>query len=165
MAVPLTLAGVSRRFCGVPTSVNAAASLSLMSVGTGRRAASSASSPYDRLRPPAACVTTAWAAVQVAGSTFQRRAAACTSMVRAAAPASRNGFQSARIEAEPPVACSPSSGLVYSLRSGGDASSRTWSMPTSSSSATSIAADVQMPWPHSVSCMISVTAPDRSMRI
>src|SRR5580704_7482560 len=40
------------------------------------------------------------------GATFQRRAAASINMARVVAPALRNGAQKARMEVEPPVACS-----------------------------------------------------------
>jgi hypothetical protein len=45
-------------------------------------------------------------------ATFQRSAAACTSIARVDAPALRRGFQNARIELELPVACTPSAGLA-----------------------------------------------------
>ena len=52
---------------------------------------------------------------QVAGSTFQRCAAAATSMVRAIAPAWRSGCHAPRIAFELPVACTPSSGIGVEL--------------------------------------------------
>ena len=69
-------------------------------------------------------------------------AAAATSMMRAAAPAWRRRIQSVRIEAEPPVAWSPSSGSMYFRRLGGAGCTLIWSSPTSSSSAISMAAAV-----------------------
>ena len=56
-------------------------------------------------------MTSPFDVVQLAGSTCHCAAAACTSMARALAPASRSGFQKARIELESPVACRPKVGL------------------------------------------------------
>ncbi len=50
-AVPLTFAGVSSRFAGVPIKVKSFGSLSATSEGTGSFAALSTSAPYASLRP------------------------------------------------------------------------------------------------------------------
>ena len=70
-------------------------------------------------------------------STLHCRAAACTSIVRACAPAMRSLSQPSRTEVEPPVIWPPSSALMYSSP-GGAISTLTFERSTSSSSATSI---------------------------
>ena len=67
--------------------------------------------PKPSRRPLAACSTSPLLAVQAAGSVRQRCAAAWISMARAAAPATRNGFQNARMELELPVTWMPKVGL------------------------------------------------------
>src|SRR5205823_3999722 len=102
-AVPSTLSGVSSRFAGVPISLKSLGSLRATPLGTGRSAARSTRAPYVRLRPVGPCITTPFAARHELGSTFQVCAAADTSMVRAVAPARRNGSQLPRTDVEPPV--------------------------------------------------------------
>ena len=102
--VPLTLSAVSIRRIGLPMSEKSLRSFSLTSGGCGNLAAALASSPNPSERPEEECVTLPRAAAQVAGSTFQRAAAAAKSIVRATAPASRKIFQLPRVLVEPPVA-------------------------------------------------------------
>src|SRR5881397_1217102 len=102
-AVPSTLSGVSSRFAGVPISLKSLGSLRATALGTGRSAARSTRAPYVRLRPVGPCITTPFAARHELRSTFQVWAAADTSMVRAVAPARRNGSQLPRTDVEPPV--------------------------------------------------------------
>ena len=88
-------------------SLKSSGRLSATLSGTGMRAASAASSPYLMRLPVGACSTSPLCARQDAGSTFQRFAAAATSMVLAVAPAWRSGCHAARIAFELPVACTP----------------------------------------------------------
>src|SRR6266478_8422133 len=64
MAVPLTFCGVSRRLAGVPISLKSSGRLSATLSGTGRRAASTASSPYLARRPVGAWSTSPFCARQ-----------------------------------------------------------------------------------------------------
>jgi len=64
-------------------------SLSFTSCGTGCFAAAAASEPNLAVLFVGACCTTPREIVIVSGSTFQRSAAAATSIARAAAPALR----------------------------------------------------------------------------
>ena len=80
MALPSTLAGVSRRRCGLPIIVNCAAGLSGTSFGTGSLEAASATSPNvsflncgERMTPSAT--------LQLRASTPHSSAAALTSIV------------------------------------------------------------------------------------
>ena len=59
-------------------------------------------------------------------------------MLRAVAPARRNGSQLPRTDVEPPVSCTPKNGSAYSASSGGACSRRTCLRSTSSSSARSM---------------------------
>src|ERR1700704_2727382 len=104
MAVPLTFEGVSRRLAGVPMSLKSAGRLRTTLSGTGMRAASAASAPYLMLLPVGSGRTSPLGARHDAGSTFQRFAAADTSIVLAVAPAWRRGCHDARIAFELPVA-------------------------------------------------------------
>src|ERR1700739_3541927 len=68
--------------------------------------ASATSSPYRADLPEAACITLPKSVVHCDGSTFQRAAAALTSISRAAAAAKRiPKYPVARTDAEPPVTC------------------------------------------------------------
>ena len=82
-------------------------------------------------------VTLPFAALQLAGATFHRWAAAATSIARAAAPPLRKGVQKARTELELPVAWMPKTGLPVgnALSLAGACSSTTWEKSASSSSA------------------------------
>ena len=163
-AVPFTFPAVSRRRCGVPIRVKAAGSFKSTFDGIGKLLAASTRAPYASLRPLEACTTTPCCARHVDGSTFQRWAAAMTSMTRAVAPARRNGTYIARIAVEAPVICTPMSGLTYVLSSAGECSMTTLSTSTSSSSAISIGSEVYVPCPISTIGMTNVTLPVRSMR-
>ena len=144
-AVPFTFPAVSRRRCGVPIRMKAAGSFKSTFDGIGKLLAASTRAPYASLRPLEACTTTPCCARHVDGSTFQRWAAAMTSMTRAVAPARRNGTYIARIAVEAPVICTPMSGLTYVLSSAGECSMTTLSTSTSSSSAISIGSEVYVP--------------------
>ena len=107
-AVPLTFAGVSRRFARVPIRREILRLLERdvfrdrHERGVGGELAIGGA--LRRSRGEGLRRVAAW---QEDGSTFQRFAAAATSMVLATAPASRSGFHAARIEVEPPVAWMP----------------------------------------------------------
>ena len=88
MRAPVVLATLSTRWTpSLPMRVKADASFSFGSAGTGSLAAASARAPKPALRLPA--LTTPLDTLIVAGSTPHCRAAAATSMARAAAPALR----------------------------------------------------------------------------
>jgi hypothetical protein len=59
---PVTLSAVSKRFCGVPSSVQSFGSLSFVSAGGWSFAAASATSPKRKLRPLGLWVMTLFAA-------------------------------------------------------------------------------------------------------
>ncbi len=104
IAVPLDFARESLRGARWPISVKFFGSLSLTSVGTGIAAAALASSPKLAFLPEA-CVRTPALTVMLSGGTFQRLAAAATSIARAAAPAWRSWSHELAIAVEPPVPC------------------------------------------------------------
>ena len=109
--VPFTLAGVSRRFRGLPSNLKSFGSFNFGCTGTGNLAASEVKAPYDSLLPLGA-ITWLFSVRSVAASSFHCAAAAATSISRAAAPALRSGSQNPRIVALPPVACMPNIGFA-----------------------------------------------------
>ncbi len=93
MPVPFTMSSRSTLGTGFPTYRYASAFLNwrLAASGTGSVRAAATSSPYPSERPLLSC-TTAWLrAATSATGTFQVLAAACSSIVRAVAPATRIG--------------------------------------------------------------------------
>src|SRR5579862_3757758 len=111
MALPLTFSGVSSRFNGLPIRTNWDGFLMGASVGGLILLASATNAAYVSVRPLGVWVMTLLAAWQLSEVVFQRRAAASRSMARAVAPALRIGFHHARMEVEPPVACTPKMGF------------------------------------------------------
>jgi hypothetical protein len=107
IGLPVTLSSVSRRFCGVPTSVQSCGSLSFGSAGGGDFAAASATSPKRRVRPLGLWVMTLFAACHSTVGTFHCCAAAAISISRAAAPAFRKHSCEPRTEQLAPVDMSP----------------------------------------------------------
>ncbi len=81
------------------------------------------------------------------------------------APATRSGFQNARMEFELPVAWIESMGLAYNFSFAGACSTRTRFQSASSSSARIIDSEVYTPCPISTWGMMSVTLPWASMRM
>ena len=79
--------------------------------------------------------------------TCHSSAAAATSIARAVAPALRYCKNELAIADEPPVPCSPNARFLYSAASDGAYSVRTSDQSASSSSATSEARPVVLPWP------------------
>src|SRR3989454_4678060 len=118
-ALPFTLSGVSRRFAGVPINVKSFGSLSGTLSGTGSLAAFSAREPYGSVRPVGVWVTTPRLARHDAGSTSHVWAAAATSMVRAVAPARRNGSTNELTLDDPAVSGSPNNGVAQRVSAGG----------------------------------------------
>ena len=137
---------------------NGGFSRSAGAAGTGSFAAAATSAPKARRRPLGACTTAPASARQAAAATFQRAAAAATSISRAWAPARRIGFHSERMARLPPVLMSP-----YTL-AGTACSMRTLPHSAPSSSATSMASAVLEPWPISVRAMSTVTVPSGATR-
>ena len=108
VALPVTLAGMSRRgTSSFPMRRKADASLSVTFAGTGSFAASATSSPKRADLPEPVWLTTPLATVMSPAGTPQRAAAAATSIARAAAPASRMGWNELRIVLLPPVPIAP----------------------------------------------------------
>ena len=79
--------------------------MGVASAGTGSVAAVAASSPKVALRFDAACETVPAFTTSVFAGTFQRCAAAATSIARAVAPALRNCSQELAMAVDPPVPC------------------------------------------------------------
>ncbi len=75
-------------------------------------AARRATLPNEHLRPVGPWMTSLPSAVHCAADTFQVRAAACNSMILAAAPIRRNSRYQPRTEKLPTVACKPNRGLL-----------------------------------------------------
>jgi len=87
IARPVVLATLSLRGACLPMRVKSFGSFSVTVAGSGRAAAASASSPKPAVRPLGAWLTTPAMMVIDSAATFQRPAAASTSMARAVAPA------------------------------------------------------------------------------
>src|SRR5262245_55215453 len=104
--------------------------------GTGSLAAASATLPYVVVRPEGLCVITLLAALHSATGTLQPLAAACTSIVRAAAPPLRTYSCDMRMPRLPPVEKSPQIRLRLTLWPGVGYSVVTFDQSHSSSSAT-----------------------------
>ncbi len=136
-AVPRDFASTSRRLGEVPIRKKRPGSLSGTCLGTGIVPASTASSPYDRLRFEPAWCTAPSLVVHSDAGTFQRLAAAATSIARAAAPAPRSSGYITAMLVLPPVVMSLNTGSAYWF-SAGAISTRMRSQGRSSSSATSI---------------------------
>ena len=125
--------------------------------GTGSAAAALASAPYPSFaRRPC---TTSWffASTSLTG-TFQRSAAAASSMVRAAAPQRRMGSKKWRVLREPSV-----SWLPNFFSSPGAWATRTRFQSASSSSATIIGMPVRTPCPISERWQTIVTVPSSAI--
>ncbi len=105
IAVPLDLARLSILGTSVPIRVNWSGVFSTGFSGTGKVAASAASSPKRAVFLP--WLTTPFDTLTSATGTFQRFAAAWTSIARAAAPALRICIQLFAIAVEPPVPIVP----------------------------------------------------------
>jgi hypothetical protein len=75
--------------------------------GSGSLAASRATSPNESLRPVRAWTSTPLRALTSETGTFQRAAAAVSSILRAAAPQRRIGVKKWRVEREPSVSWLP----------------------------------------------------------
>jgi hypothetical protein len=118
-------------------------SLSVTLAGTASAAAASASSPNVALRLLAAWLTTPSRTVISAAGTFQRLAAADTSMARAVAPVWRSWSHELAMAVLPPVPCiGPKARLLKRLASAGAPSTFTCGQAASSSSATMVARPV-----------------------
>ena len=150
----------------LPDQPRLAAERSGGACGGVRPAASSASSPKVKVR--AAVDDEAVGGVAFGRrSTFQRSAAAPTSIARAIAAASRSGCSNARTEVEPAVMRMPSgqpSSLGQRIGIGGASgagSTATVSHAAPSSSATICGSAVQMPCPVSACGTATVTRPSR----
>ena len=111
-AVPLVLEGVSRRGIGLPINLYCDGSLSFGSFGTGSLAARSTSSPYERGGSMRHAERVPCRSCSRRREHSTSRAAAATSISRAAAPACRIGSQVVRTLALPPVDWSPNSVLA-----------------------------------------------------
>jgi len=83
---------------------------------------------------------------QSAGFTPKRCAAACTNNARAVAPAWRYRSNSDKVVVEPPVICKPTAVCAYTGAAFACAT-LIFDQSASSSSATSIGSEVQIPWP------------------
>src|SRR5688572_7836608 len=90
-------------------------SLSGTSAGGVSLDAASATSPNLSLRPDAVCVMTLSAAAHSATGTFHWLAAACTSIMRAAAPPLRTYSCEVRMPRLPPVEKSPHTRFLFTL--------------------------------------------------
>jgi len=99
------------------------------------------------------------------GCTFQRIAAAATSLARASAPACLSCIQLFAIAVDPPVPCAPNSVLAYFVTSAGACSTRICSRLASSSSAMMVAKPVNGPWPNSICLQRIVTVLSGAMRM
>ena len=84
--LPVSLSAVSSRLSGLPMIFQSFGSLSGTSFGASSFAAASATLPKLVLRLEALCVMTPLETAHSEAGTFQPSAAACTSMMRAAAP-------------------------------------------------------------------------------
>ena len=104
IAVPFDFAAASTRGARLPMNTYFDGSFGVTLDGAGIAAASCASSPKFALRPDE-CDTTPAATVTVSACTFQRLAAAATSIARAVAPAVRSWSHEFAIAVEPPVPC------------------------------------------------------------
>ena len=122
-------------------------SLSVISVGTGNFDAANATLPKVVLRPLDVCVMTLLAATHSAAGTFHSSAAACTNIMRAAAPPLRTYCSEVRMPRLPPVEKSPQGRLRAKLCPGVGYSVVTFFQSHSSSSATICAKPVIVPWP------------------
>ena len=127
---------------------------SVSRAGTGRPAAALASDPYPRRRPVGRCTTSWFLASTSLTGTFQRSAAAASSIVRAAAPQRRMGSKKCRVLREPSV-----SWLPNFFSSPGACAMRTRFQSASSSSATIIGMPVLTPCPISERWQTIVTVP------
>ena len=107
VARPVTIAALSTPATRVPISRKWEGSLRTTSSGTGMRAASAASAPYDSRRPVGGCTTTPASTRQAEGATPHRVAAAAMSRWRAVAPAFRSPFQFSLTAVLPPAPWSP----------------------------------------------------------
>src|SRR6186997_1085326 len=105
------------------------------------------------VRFEAACVMMPSDTVTSLTGTFHWSAAACSSIMRAAAPPLRTYSCEMRIPREPPVPISPQARLLARLRDGEMPSVETFFQSHSSSSATSWARPVSVPWPISERAM------------
>ena len=86
--LPVTLSRVSRRFTGLPMTFHSDGLFSLIASFAGGVSleAAAATLPYVVVRPEPLCVMTLLAAVHSEAGTPHWLAAACTSIMRAAAP-------------------------------------------------------------------------------
>src|SRR6185295_3066301 len=132
----MTLSRVSRRFTGLPMSFHSLGFFSVTSLGGSRRAAASATLPYVVLRLDALWVMTLFDATHSEAGTPHWLAAACTSIMRAAAPPLRTYSCEVRMPRLPPVEKSPQTRLRLTLSPGVGYSMTTFDQLHSSSSAT-----------------------------
>src|SRR6202789_236938 len=153
--LPVVLSAVSSRLRPLPISFQSFGSFSFTSAGGSILAAASATLPKVVVRPEGVCVTTLLAAVHSEAGTFHSLAAAWTSITRAVAPPLRTYSCEARMPRLPPVEKSPQARLRATFWPGVGYSVVTFDQSHSSSSATSWARPVSVPWPIS----------DRAMRI
>ena len=109
------------------------------------------------VRPDGLCVITLFAAVHSAAGTFHPSAAACTSIIRAVAPPLRTYSCDSRMPRLPPVEKLPHTRLRARFWPGVGYSVVTFAQSHSSSSATSCARPVSVPWPISERAMRMTT--------
>ena len=109
------------------------------------------------MRPLGVWVMTLLAARHSAAGTFHSLAAACTSSVRASAPPLRTYSCDSRMPRLPPVEKLPQARLRARFWPGVGYSVRTRAQSQSSSSATSCARPVSVPWPISERAMRTIT--------
>src|SRR6185436_5190156 len=102
---------------------------------------------------PDECLTVLFDAVHSDAGTFHSFAAACTSIMRAAAPPSRTYFSDSRMPRLPPVENAPQARFLATLWPGVGYSVVTFDQSHSNSSATSCARPVSVPWPISERAM------------
>src|SRR5215470_10853135 len=138
---------MSRRFTDLPISVHSFGSFSFTSFGGSSFAASFATFPKPTLRPLGRWVITLFAATHSSAGTPHFCAAAAISISRAVAPALRRYSCELRIVRLPTAAMSPHTRLRRTCSLAEAYSTRTFFQSHSSSSATSIGADVKLPWP------------------
>src|SRR6266403_575145 len=148
---------VSRRFTDLPMSFQSLGSLSDTFAGGVSFAAASATLPYVVVRPERPCVITLLAAQHSEAGAPQASAAAWTSIVRAVAPPLRTYSCEVRMPRLPPVEKSPHARLRATFWPGVGYSVVTFDQSHSSSSATSWARPVSVPWPISERAMRMTT--------
>jgi hypothetical protein len=143
----MTVSGMSTRLIGLPISFHSFGSLSFTSLGASSLAAASATLPKLTRRLLGPWVMKLLCAVHSDAGTFHCFAAAATSISRAVAPALRRYSCELRMVRLPTEAMSPQARLRFTFAFAEAYSILTRFQSHSSSSATSIGAEVMLPCP------------------